>query len=102
VVTVAESVEQIAKTLQYAIQNHRSVTFRASGSSPNGQSQGDDILIIINVRNCFNGIEILEDELYARINPGTIVSDYCRIGREAFLSVDEHVLRICGGSRLAA
>jgi D-lactate dehydrogenase len=72
VVIVAESVEQIAKTLQYAKQNHRSVTFRASGSSLNGQSQGDDILI--DVRNCFNGIEILEDGLHARIKPGTIIS----------------------------
>ena len=72
VVIVAESVEQIAKTLQYAKQNHRSVTFRASGSSLNGQSQGDDILI--DVRNCFNGLEILQEGLYARINPGTIIS----------------------------
>ena len=44
VVIVAEFVEQIAKTLQYAKQNHRTVTFRASGSSLNGQPQGDDIL----------------------------------------------------------
>jgi D-lactate dehydrogenase len=65
VVVVAESVDQIAKTLQYALQNRRSVTFRASGSSLNGQSQGDDILI--DVRNCFAGMEILEDGLYARI-----------------------------------
>jgi D-lactate dehydrogenase len=72
VVIVAESVEQIAKTLQYAKQNHRSVTFRASGSSLNGQSQGDDILI--DVRNCFNGLEILQEGLYARIKPGTIIS----------------------------
>ena len=72
VVIVAESVDQIAKTLQYAKQNHRSVTFRASGSSLNGQSQGDDILI--DVRNCFNGLEILEDGLYVRIKPGTIIS----------------------------
>jgi hypothetical protein len=59
VVIVAESVEQIAKTLQYATQNHRSVTFRASGSSLNGQSQEDDLLI--DVRDCFNGIEVLAD-----------------------------------------
>jgi D-lactate dehydrogenase len=72
VVIVAESVEQIAKTLQYAKQNHRSITFRASGSSLNGQSQGDDILI--DVRNCFNGLEILQEGLYARIKPGTIIS----------------------------
>jgi D-lactate dehydrogenase len=45
VVVAAESPEQIAKTLQYARQNHHSVTFRASGSSLNGQSQGDDIPI---------------------------------------------------------
>jgi D-lactate dehydrogenase len=61
VVIVAESVEQIAKTLQYAKQNHRSVTFRASGSSLNGQSQGDDILI--DVRNCFNGLDIFQKGL---------------------------------------
>src|SRR5580698_8930798 len=72
VVIVAESVEQIAKTLQYAKQNHRSITLRASGSSLNGQSQGDDILI--DVRNCFNGLEILQEGLYARVKPGTIIS----------------------------
>jgi D-lactate dehydrogenase len=72
VVIVAESVEQIAKTLQYAKQNHRTVTFRASGSSLNGQSQGDDILI--DVRNRFTGLEILEDGRYVRIKPGTIIS----------------------------
>ena len=32
VVIIAESVEQIAKTLQYAKQNHRTVIFRVSGS----------------------------------------------------------------------
>src|SRR6201996_2051092 len=71
VVIVAESVEQISKTLQYAKQNHRTVTFRASGSSLNGQSQGDDILI--DVRNCFTGLEILEEGRYVRIKPGTII-----------------------------
>ena len=69
---VAESVEQIATTLQYARLNHDSVTFRASGSSLNGQSQGDDIRI--DVRNCFNGIEIPGDGLPASIKPSTIIS----------------------------
>jgi D-lactate dehydrogenase len=72
VVIVAESVDQIAKTLQYAKQNHRTVTFRASGSSLNGQSQGDDILI--DVRNCFSGIEVIDDGQSARIKPGTSIS----------------------------
>src|SRR6202167_3223872 len=72
VVIVAESVEQITETLQYAKQNHRSVTFRASGSSLNGQSQGDDILI--DVRDCFNGVEVLADGRYAKIKPGTIIA----------------------------
>ena len=70
VVIVVESVEQISKTLQYARQNHHSVTIRAAGSSLNGQSRGDDILI--DVRNCSNGIEVLEDGHYAKIKPGTI------------------------------
>jgi len=72
VVIVAESAEQIAKTLAYAKQNHRSITFRAGGSSLNGQSQGDDILI--DVRNCFKGIDILDDGKYARIKPGITIS----------------------------
>ena len=72
VVVAAESSEQIGKTLQYARQNHHSVTFRASGSSLNGQSQGDDILI--DVRKCFVGLEVLENGFYAKIKPGTIVN----------------------------
>jgi len=72
VVVAAESPEQIAKTLQYARQNHHSVTFRGSRSSLNGQSQGDDILI--DVRKCFVGLEVLENGLYAKIKPGTIVN----------------------------
>jgi D-lactate dehydrogenase len=59
VVIIAEPVEQIAKTLQYAKQNHRTVTFRASGSSLNGKSQGDDILVEFS--NCFTGLEILDE-----------------------------------------
>ena len=72
VVVAAESPEQIAKTLQYARQNHHSVTFRGSRSSLNGQSQGDDILV--DVRKCFVGLEVLENGRYAKIKPGTIVS----------------------------
>jgi len=72
VAVAAESPEQIAKTLQYARQNHHSATFRASGSSLHGQSQGDDILI--DVRKCFVGLEVLENGLYAKIKPGMIVN----------------------------
>jgi D-lactate dehydrogenase len=72
VVVVPDTVEDLGKILQYARQNHRSVTFRASGSSLNGQSQGDDILI--DVRKNWAGIEVLEGGKYARIKPGTIVA----------------------------
>ncbi len=72
VVVVGDSLDQIAKVLRYAKQNHHSVTFRAAGSSLNGQSQGDDILI--DVRKCFDGIEVLENGRYARTKPGTTVS----------------------------
>jgi D-lactate dehydrogenase len=71
VVVVGDSLDQIAKVLQYAKQNHHSVTFRSAGSSLNGQSQGDDILI--DVRKCFGGIEVLENGHYARIKPGMTV-----------------------------
>src|SRR5580698_6305112 len=70
VVIVAEALEQVAKTLRYAQQNRRSVTFRASGSSLNGQSQGDDILV--DVRRFWTGVEILEGGKAVRVKPGTI------------------------------
>jgi D-lactate dehydrogenase len=72
VVVVPNSPEDIAKILEYAAQNHRSVTFRASGSSLNGQSQGDDILV--DVRKNWTGIEILENGEAVRVKPGTIVN----------------------------
>ena len=48
----------------------------------NGQSQGDDILI--DVRDCFNGIEVLADGRYAKIKPATIIA----AANRALLSYD--------------
>jgi D-lactate dehydrogenase len=77
VVIVPETANDIAAVLQYARETHHTVTFRASGSSLSGQSQGDDILI--DVRKAWSGIEVLEDGKAARIKPGTIVDAANRV-----------------------
>src|SRR3984957_5223573 len=53
-VVVARNVGDVAKTLRFCRENGRHATFRAGGTSLNGQSQSDDILI--DVRKHFTGM----------------------------------------------
>ena len=48
VVLQPKNIEHIAAIFRYCIDKSRHATFRAGGTSLNGQSQGDDILIEIN------------------------------------------------------
>ena len=59
VVVMARDAADVAKTLAYARSTGVPVTFRAGGTSLNGQAQSDGILI--DVRRHFNGFR-LEDE----------------------------------------
>src|SRR5271167_2498940 len=52
-IVVAQSVDDVAKTLRFCRESNRHATFRAGGTSLNGQSQSDDILI--DVRKHFSG-----------------------------------------------
>ncbi|MFG2359140.1 FAD-binding and (Fe-S)-binding domain-containing protein [Streptomyces sp. NPDC048521] len=71
VVVIAETVEDVATVLRYARDNHRSVVFRAAGTSLNGQAQGEDILV--DVRRHWTGLDVLDGGDRARIRPGTTI-----------------------------
>ena len=69
VVVIAETVDDVAAVLRYAREHHRDIVFRAAGTSLNGQSQGNDILV--DVRRHWTGAEVLDGGAHARIKPGT-------------------------------
>lgn len=71
VVVIAEDIDDVSAVLSYAHGRQREVVFRAAGTSLNGQSQGEDILV--DVRRHWAGIEVLEAGRRARIRPGTTV-----------------------------
>lgn len=64
--------EEMAKLFSYARTHQRHLTFRAGGSSLNGQAQGDDILV--DVRRHFRGM-VIEDEGLLRVKPGEVLDD---------------------------
>ncbi|MER5760138.1 FAD-binding and (Fe-S)-binding domain-containing protein [Streptomyces sp. NPDC002082] len=71
VVVIAEDIDDVSAVLSYAHGKQREVVFRAAGTSLNGQAQGEDILV--DVRRHWAGVEVLDEGLRARIQPGTTV-----------------------------
>ena len=72
-VVVAEDVDTVVRVLAFAHERHRSVVFRAAGTSLSGQSQTDDLLV--DVRQHWAGFEILEDGAAVRARPGAVIGD---------------------------
>jgi D-lactate dehydrogenase len=73
VVVVAQSVDDVAKTLRFCRENGRHATFRAAGTSLNGQSQSGDILI--DVRKYFSGgVRVGEGGHILSAKSGTILA----------------------------
>ncbi|MCI1207029.1 MAG: FAD-binding oxidoreductase [Microbacteriaceae bacterium] len=64
--------EEIAALARWAARTGHGLTFRAAGTSLNGQSQSDDILV--DVREFFRGIEVLDDGARVRTSPGAITA----------------------------
>jgi D-lactate dehydrogenase len=71
VVVMPRNVTDIANILAYCRQTGRHATFRAAGTSLNGQSQSDDILI--DVRRNWSGFSIEDGGRRLRSRPGTIL-----------------------------
>src|SRR6202167_6284379 len=69
VIVQPKNVDHVAGIFGYCIRKGRHATFRAGGTSLNGQSQGDDILI--DVRQHWSGWEVEDNGSRIRCNVGT-------------------------------
>ncbi len=71
------TVEQVAGLMAWAGAGGRPLVFRAGGTSLNGQSQTDDVLV--DVRRHWGGIEVLDGGARVRVGPGTILGHVNRV-----------------------
>jgi D-lactate dehydrogenase len=76
-VVMAHDVGDVAKVLAYGREKGIPVTFRAGGTSLNGQGQSDGILV--DVRRHFGGVAIERDGAVARVKPGTVLGHANRV-----------------------
>lgn len=77
VVVMAHDAGDVAKVLGYAREHGVPATFRAGGSSLNGQAQSDGILI--DVRRHFAGVRVEDQGAIARVGPGTVLGHANRV-----------------------
>ena len=71
VVVLPRTSDDIVKLFRYCRETGRHATFRAAGTSLNGQSQSDGILI--DVRRHWNGGKVEDDGRRVRVRPGMIL-----------------------------
>jgi D-lactate dehydrogenase len=76
-VVMAHDASDVAEVLAYGREKRIPVTFRAAGTSLNGQGQSDGILV--DVRRHFGGVTVEEDGARARVKPGTILGHANRV-----------------------
>ena len=76
-VVMAREAEDVGKVLAYGREKDIPVTFRAGGTSLNGQGQSDGILV--DVRRHFGGVAVEDDGATARVKPGTILGHANRV-----------------------
>src|ERR1700704_2742010 len=69
-VVMARDAEDVGKVLAYGREKGIPVTFRAGGTSLNGQGQSEGILV--DVRRHFRALEVLEEGAAIRVETGTI------------------------------
>ena len=77
VVVMAHDAGDVSAGLAYGREHGIPVTFRAGGTSLNGQGQGDGILI--DVRRHFGGVAIEDEGAIARVKPGTVLGHANRV-----------------------
>jgi D-lactate dehydrogenase len=76
-VVMAHDAGDVAKVLAYGRERGIPVTFRAGGTSLNGQGQSDGILV--DVRRHFGGVAVEDDGAVARVKPGTVLGHANRV-----------------------
>ena len=77
VVVMAHDAGDVAKVLAYGRRRGIPVTFRAGGTSLNGQGQSDGILV--DVRRHFGGVAVEDGGALARVKPGTVLGHANRV-----------------------
>jgi D-lactate dehydrogenase len=76
-VVMARGADDVARVLAYGREKGIPVTFRAGGTSLNGQGQSDGILV--DVRRHFGGVAVEADGDLARVKPGTVLGHANRV-----------------------
>src|SRR4051794_36947117 len=76
-VVEARDADDVAEVLRFGRVRDIPVTFRAGGTSLNGQGQSDGILV--DVRKHFGGVRVEGDGARARVKPGTILGHANRV-----------------------
>jgi len=76
-VVEARDADDVAKVLRFGRERDIPVTFRAGGTSLNGQGQSDGILV--DVRTHWGGVRVEDDGARARVKPGTILGHANRV-----------------------
>jgi D-lactate dehydrogenase len=76
-VLVARDAGDVARAFAFGREHGLPVTLRASGTSLNGQAQGDGLLV--DVRRHWTGVEVLDGGARARVGPGTILGHANRV-----------------------
>ncbi|MGE5282735.1 MAG: FAD-binding and (Fe-S)-binding domain-containing protein [Chloroflexota bacterium] len=76
-VVMARDADDVAKVLDHGRRNGVPVTFRAGGTSLNGQGQSDGILV--DVRRHFGGVAVEDGGERARVKPGTVLGHANRV-----------------------
>jgi D-lactate dehydrogenase len=77
VVVMARDAADVAKVLAYGRRSGIPVTFRAGGTSLNGQGQSEGILV--DVRRHFGGVAVEDGGTLARVRPGTVLGHANRV-----------------------
>jgi D-lactate dehydrogenase len=76
-VVEARDADDVARVLRFGRERNIPVTFRAGGTSLNGQGQSEGILV--DVRKHFGGVRVSDDGTRARVKPGTILGHANRV-----------------------
>src|SRR4051795_13085777 len=76
-VVMARSAADVSKLFDYSRAAQVPITFRAGGTSLNGQSQTDGILV--DVRRHWGGVQVLDDGARVRVKPGTVLGHVNRV-----------------------
>src|SRR3954464_2299760 len=76
-VVMTRDAADVSKVFDYARAAKVPITFRAGGTSLNGQSQTDGILV--DVRRHWGGVEVLDDGARVRVKPGTVLGHVNRV-----------------------